>query len=40
MGLFMDKEFAMKEGFKMEELERSIPVRNVDRTPNMEGARG
>jgi hypothetical protein len=37
-GLFMDKEFARREGFILEELERAIPVRNVDGTPNAEGA--
>jgi len=34
MGIFMDKRIAAKNNFKLQKLERSIPVRNVNRTNN------
>jgi len=37
-GLFMDKEFTKKKGFKLEKLKTSLLARNVDRTANMGGA--
>jgi len=36
-GKFIDWRFARKEGIKMEKLERSIEVFNVDGTPNKQG---
>ncbi|KAF7759981.1 hypothetical protein Agabi119p4_11676 [Agaricus bisporus var. burnettii] len=36
--MFMDKAFAEEEGFKLEPLERPIPVKNVDGTINASGA--
>jgi len=36
-GLVMSSEFAKKQGFKLKKLERSIQVRNMDRTFNQEG---
>ena len=36
-GLVMSSEFAKKKGFKLKKLERSIQVRNVDRSFNKEG---
>jgi len=38
IGMFIDKRTAAKNGFKLQKLERSIPVRNVDRTNNSRGA--
>jgi len=37
MGIFMNKRTATKNGFKLQKLKRSIPVRNVDRTNNSKG---
>jgi len=37
-GLFMDITFAQEKGFKMKKLKKSLLVRNVDRTVNIEGA--
>ncbi|XP_006457230.1 hypothetical protein AGABI2DRAFT_51461, partial [Agaricus bisporus var. bisporus H97] len=37
-GMFMDKAFAKEEGFKLEPLEKPIPVKNVDGTINASGA--
>jgi len=37
-GMFMDKRAAAKHGFMLQKLERSIKVRNVDRTNNSGGA--
>jgi len=37
-GMFMDKRTAAKHGFMLQKLERSIMVRNVDRTNNSGGA--
>jgi len=36
-GLFMDKKFIEKNGFKMEKLERPVKVANVDGTHNSRG---
>ena len=36
-GLFMNKEFVEKNGFKIERLERPVKVMNVDGTHNKEG---
>jgi len=36
-GLFMNKEFVEKNGFKMEKLERPVKVMNIDRTHNKGG---
>jgi len=36
-GLFMDKKFVKKNGFRMEKLERPVKVTNVDGTHNSEG---
>ena len=36
-GLFMNKEFVEKNGFRMEKLERPVKVMNVDRTHNKGG---
>ena len=38
MGIFMDKRTAAKYGFRLQKLERSIIVRNVDGTNNSEEA--
>ena len=38
MGMFMDKRTAAKHGFILQKLEKSIMVRNVDRTNNSGGA--
>jgi len=37
MGMFMDREMAKKHGFKMMKLERSLKVKNMDRTENSRG---
>ena len=37
MGMFVDKKFAEKHGFRMEKLDRSSKVTNVDRTDNVRG---
>jgi len=37
MGLFMNKEFVEKNGFRMEKLERPVKVMNVDGTHNKGG---
>ena len=37
-GIFMDKDFAEEQGFKLEKLDRPVEVKNVDRTSN-EGGR-
>jgi len=37
-GMFMDKRTAAKHGFRLQNLERPIMVRNVDRTNNSAGA--
>jgi len=37
-GMFMDKRTAAKHGFRLQNLERPIMVRNVDRTNNSVGA--
>ena len=37
MGLFMNKEFVEKNGFKIERLERPVKVMNVDRMHNKGG---
>jgi len=36
-GLVMSSEFARKQGFKLKKLERSINMRNIDRSLNKEG---
>ena len=36
-GLFVDKKFMEKHGFKMQKLDRPVNVRNVDRTKNSRG---
>ena len=38
MGVFMDRRTVIKYRFKLQKLERSIPVRNVNRTNNSKGA--
>jgi len=35
--MFIDKEMAKKYGFKITKLERSLKVKNVDRTENSRG---
>jgi len=37
MGVFIDKEFAKEQGFKMEKLDRLLEVKNVDGTNNNGG---
>ena len=32
MGIFMDKEFAEEQGFKLEKLDKPVEVKNVDGT--------
>jgi len=34
----MDRKMAAKNNFKLQKLERSIPVRNINRTNNSRGA--
>ena len=36
-GIFMDKEFAEEQGFKLEKLDEPVEVKNVDRTNNNGG---
>ena len=36
-GLVISSEFSRKQGFKLKKLERSIHIRNVDRSLNKEG---
>jgi len=38
MGLFMSKKLAEKQGFKLEKLEKSIKVRNIDGSDNKGGS--
>jgi len=38
MGMFMDKQMAARHGFKLQKLERSLMVKNVDGTVNSGGA--
>ena len=38
IGIFIDKRIAAKNVFKLQKLERPIPVRNVDGTNNSRGA--
>ena len=37
-GLFMDKEFAKRKGFRLEKLKNPLLVKNVNGTANIEGA--
>jgi len=37
MGIFMDKDFAEEQGFKLEKLDRPVEVKNVDGTSNEGG---
>ena len=37
MGMFIDKEFAEEQGFKLEKLDRPLEVKNVDGTDNNGG---
>jgi len=36
-GMFADKKFVEKNGFKLEKLERPVRIRNVDKTGNSRG---
>ena len=38
MGMFVDRKFVEKHGFKMEKLDRPSKVTNVDRTDNVGGS--
>ena len=39
-GIFMDKEFAEEQGFKLVKLDKPVEVKNVDRTDNNGGRIG